>query len=72
MTPAFDLTPAETRVLASLLGGHTLADTAIALRVAGATARTHLENIFSKTGVSRQADLMRLRSGLVAGPLSNR
>jgi hypothetical protein len=33
--------------------------------IAGTTAKTHLENIFSKTGVSRQSDLMRLGTGLI-------
>jgi len=63
---AFGLTPAETRVLASLLAGRTLADTATALSIATTTAKTHLENIFSKTGVARQADLMRLATALVS------
>jgi len=61
---AFGLTPAETRVLASLLVGRTLAETAVALGIAASTANTHLDNIFAKTGVSRQADLMRLGTGL--------
>jgi len=62
---AFGLTPAETRVLASLLASRTLAETAQVLGIAASTARTHLDNIFSKTGVTRQADLMRLATGLV-------
>jgi DNA-binding CsgD family transcriptional regulator len=62
---AYGLTPAETRVLASLLAGRTLAETAAALGVAQGTAKTHLDNIFGKTGVTRQADLMRLATGLV-------
>jgi DNA-binding CsgD family transcriptional regulator len=57
---AFALTPAETRVLARLLAGRTLAQTAADLRVAISTARTHLDSIFLKTGVTRQAELMRL------------
>lgn len=57
---AFGLTPAETRVVASLLAGRTLAQTAGEQGVAFTTARTHLSRIFVKTGVSRQADLMRL------------
>jgi DNA-binding CsgD family transcriptional regulator/PAS domain-containing protein len=61
---AFGLTPAETRVLASLLGGRTLAATAATLGIAATTAKSHLENIFTKTGVSRQADLMRLATSL--------
>jgi DNA-binding CsgD family transcriptional regulator len=63
---AYGLTPGETRVLASLLAGRTLAHTAAALGVAPATAKSHLDSIFSKTGVSRQADLMRLATGLVS------
>jgi DNA-binding CsgD family transcriptional regulator/PAS domain-containing protein len=62
----YSLTPAETRVLASLLAGRTLAQTAASLDIAETTARTHLNSIFSKTGVSRQADLMRLGAGVVA------
>jgi DNA-binding CsgD family transcriptional regulator/PAS domain-containing protein len=65
MATAFGLTAAETRVLASLLGGHTLGETATALGIAATTAKTHLENTFAKTGVSRQADLMRLGIGLI-------
>ncbi|RWM90181.1 MAG: helix-turn-helix transcriptional regulator [Mesorhizobium sp.] len=60
LATAFGLTLAETRVLASLVAGHTLAETAASLHIANATAKTHLDNIFQKTGASRQADLMRL------------
>jgi DNA-binding CsgD family transcriptional regulator/PAS domain-containing protein len=63
---AFGLTPAETRVLASLVAGRTLAETATTLGIAIATAKTHLERIFLKTGVTRQADLMRLTTGLIS------
>jgi DNA-binding CsgD family transcriptional regulator len=65
MAAAYDLTPTETRVVASLLAGHTLARTAAALAIAVSTANTHLDNIFSKTGVRRQADLIRLATRLV-------
>jgi len=57
---AFGLTPAETRVIASLLAGRTLSETADELGIAFTTTRTHLSRIFLKTGVSRQAELMRL------------
>lgn len=60
MTSAFGLTPAEHRVLAGLLAGRTVAETAAALGTAATTARTHLDSIFAKTGVTRQAELMRL------------
>ena len=62
---AFGLTRAETRVLASLFAGRTLAETAANLRIAGTTAKTHLEHIFLKTGATRQADLMRLWTWLI-------
>ena len=61
----YGLTPAEARVLTSLLSGRTLAETATDLGIAANTVKTHLDRIFSKTGVSRQADLMRLGTGLV-------
>jgi DNA-binding CsgD family transcriptional regulator len=62
MTAVFGLTPAEKRVLAGLLAGRTLAETAAALDAAQTTAKSQLEKVFSKTGVSRQADLLRLSS----------
>jgi DNA-binding CsgD family transcriptional regulator/PAS domain-containing protein len=62
---AFGLTPAETRVLASLLAGLPLAETATALGITRDTAKNHLNRIFQKTGVTRQADLMRLAMGLI-------
>lgn len=57
---AFKFTPAETRVANSLLAGHTLADTANELGIAKNTVKTHVKNIFMKTGVGRQSELMRL------------
>ncbi|WP_230532707.1 helix-turn-helix transcriptional regulator [Microvirga roseola] len=57
---AFDLTAAETRILESLLAGHTLAEAAAHCGVAPSTAKTHLDHIFAKTGVSRQTELIRL------------
>jgi DNA-binding CsgD family transcriptional regulator/PAS domain-containing protein len=69
MSVIYELTPAETRVLASLLAGRTLAETSATLSIAASTANTHLDRIFSKTGVNRQADLMRLGGRLVS-PIS--
>ncbi|SIT58386.1 conserved hypothetical protein [Mesorhizobium prunaredense] len=57
---AFGLTEAEARVISNLLAGRTLFETAADLGIARTTARTHLSNIFQKTGVSRQAELVRL------------
>jgi DNA-binding CsgD family transcriptional regulator len=47
---AFGLTPAETKLLASLFAGRTLVETAGTLGITRATAKTHVEHIFLKTG----------------------
>jgi DNA-binding CsgD family transcriptional regulator len=57
---AYDLTPAETRLLRSLLTGKRLADCAREVGVTLFTAKGYLKQIFSKTGATRQADLIRL------------
>jgi DNA-binding CsgD family transcriptional regulator len=62
LAAAFGLTPAETQVFSSLLAGRTRSETADHLGITLATAKTHLINIFAKTGVKRQAELMRLVS----------
>lgn len=61
----FDLTTAEMRLLEQFTRNATLADAARALRISQETARTHLAHIFSKTGVSRQAELLTLVDRLV-------
>jgi DNA-binding CsgD family transcriptional regulator/PAS domain-containing protein len=66
LAAAFGLTPAETKVLASLFAGRTLNETAATLGITRATSKTHLEHIFLKTGVTRQAELMRLWTGLIS------
>jgi DNA-binding CsgD family transcriptional regulator len=53
-------------ILASLFAGRTLAETTATLSITRPTAKTHLEHIFSKTGVTRQAELMRLWTGLIS------
>jgi DNA-binding CsgD family transcriptional regulator len=59
----FDLTPAEARVLVFIATGHTTDEISDKLAVSPNTIKTHIARLFSKTGVSRQADLV----GLVAG-----
>lgn len=61
----FSLTPAEARVLQQLVSGASLTEAAFALGVTEATARTHRNHIFIKTGVSRRADLLVLVGRLV-------
>jgi DNA-binding CsgD family transcriptional regulator len=75
MTTALDLTPAETKEYLRRRFGLTLAEANVALEVLNGdgrgavaarlgismtTVRTHLSSIFEKTGVRRQAELVRL------------
>jgi DNA-binding CsgD family transcriptional regulator len=62
---SFGLTPAEARMLEQLAAGATFAEAAETLGVSTNTAKSHLARIFSKTGVSRQADLIALVNRLV-------
>ena len=57
---AFGLTPRETQLLRQLAAGASLPEAAAALGIAETTAKTHLGNIFGKTGVARQANLIAL------------
>jgi DNA-binding CsgD family transcriptional regulator/PAS domain-containing protein len=61
----FGLTPAEARMVEQLAAGASLSEAAEALDISGNTARTHLARIFSKTGVSRQAELIALVNRIV-------
>ncbi len=60
----FDLTPAEARVAVALRRGHSAQTIAADHRLALATVRSQIQSIFAKTGVNRQADLVRLLEGL--------
>ncbi|MCL4401131.1 MAG: helix-turn-helix transcriptional regulator [Acidobacteria bacterium] len=62
----FGLSPAESRVAAALLAGRSIEDCAAELAISRHTARNHLKAIFSKTGASRQGELMRLLLSSVA------
>jgi DNA-binding CsgD family transcriptional regulator/PAS domain-containing protein len=55
-----DLSPAEARLTAALVGGKTIQQFAKEAGVSITTARTLIGRAFSKTGSSRQADLVRL------------
>ncbi len=59
----FSLTPAEARVALFLMEGGDVAAYARAASVSPGTVRAHLKAIFSKTGVHRQAALVRLGQG---------
>jgi DNA-binding CsgD family transcriptional regulator/PAS domain-containing protein len=59
----YRLTPREIRVLQALVEVGGVPAVADELGVSAATVRTHLKNLFEKTGMRRQADLVRLISG---------
>lgn len=56
----FSLTPAEARVLAALVGGHSPAEYATATGVATATVRNQINSLMRKMSCSRQSELVRL------------
>ena len=62
----FALTPAEARVAILLARGLSLAQVASTQAISPHTARAQLKSIFAKTGVSRQAELVRMIIGSVA------
>ena len=62
---AFGLTPAETRLADQLAQGHSLVNAEERLGITHNTARTHMKRIYAKTGLGRQADLVRLFSEMI-------
>lgn len=56
----FQLTGAETMLAIQLANGLSLEEAAEALNIRRNTARAHLRSIFSKTGVRRQTELVRI------------
>jgi DNA-binding CsgD family transcriptional regulator len=61
----YGLTAAEARLTQELIQGRTLDEAAAQLAISSNTARSQLRTVFSKTGVRRQSELVRL---LLAGP----
>lgn len=70
----YRFSPAETRVVVEMLQGHSVEGTAEALSLSIHTVRAHLKNLFAKTGVRRQSDLLQLittSQGCLRGPVGN-
>jgi DNA-binding CsgD family transcriptional regulator len=59
----YRLTPTELRVLLAIIEVGGVPEVAAALGVAVTTVKTHLGRLFEKTGVARQADLVKLVAG---------
>lgn len=70
----FGFTPAEGRIFGQIVAGRSVDEAAAALDIEIATVKSHLKRIFSKTGVRRQIDLLRIAVSLAApvvvGPAS--
>jgi DNA-binding CsgD family transcriptional regulator len=60
MSKLYGLTPGELRVLAATCEVGGIAAVAAVVGIAEATVKTHLQNLFAKTGASRQAELVKL------------
>jgi DNA-binding CsgD family transcriptional regulator len=60
MGKLYKLTPTELRVLLAIVEVGGVPEVAEALGIAGSTVRTHLTQLFAKTGTKRQADLVKL------------
>jgi DNA-binding CsgD family transcriptional regulator len=60
---AYKLTPMELRVLLAIVEVGGVPEVAEALGIAESTVKTHLHQTYQKTGVNRQADLVKLVAG---------
>ena len=65
----FDLTPAQGRLAALILAGHSLSDASRELGVSGNTARSHLKQVYLKTDTHSQIELVHLHARVCAGHL---
>lgn len=69
LSDLYHLTQAEARLANALVHGERLSEYADRMRLSINTVKTHLKNLFDKTGASRQSELIRL---LVANPAAVR
>ncbi len=65
LATAYGLTPAELRVFSDIVGGRSINDIATAAGLGRETVRSQLKAVYAKTGLSSQADLVRLATGLI-------
>ena len=59
---AFQLTPRESEMAVAIMQGHSVESAAALLKFSMPTARTHMRNLFAKTGQIDQQSLIRLLS----------
>jgi DNA-binding CsgD family transcriptional regulator len=65
LVSAYKLTPAELRVLLAIVEVGGIPEIAPMLGISEATVKTHLQHVFEKTGVNRQADLVKVVAGFM-------
>jgi DNA-binding CsgD family transcriptional regulator/PAS domain-containing protein len=63
---SYQLTPAQRRVLMAIINVGGGPEAASMLGISETTAKTHLHEVFRKTGTNRQADLVKLVAGFLA------
>jgi DNA-binding CsgD family transcriptional regulator len=68
---SYKLTPKEAELAVRLSAGKTVGQAAAEMGITYETARTHVRRIFSKTGTSRQAELLLLIARLASGQLNH-
>src|SRR5215470_16091768 len=68
---SYRLTPTELRVLLSIVDVGGIPEVAGALGISENTVRTHVDNLFEKTGATRQAELVKLVAGFSSTYASN-
>jgi DNA-binding CsgD family transcriptional regulator len=56
----YGLTPTEAKVAREFAGGHSYKEVAQRLRISEDTVRAHIKQIYPKTSMNRQSDLVRL------------
>jgi DNA-binding CsgD family transcriptional regulator len=64
LTLLYEFTPAESRIFELIVEGRTRTEIAVGLGIAPSTVKTHLLRVFDKTGLRRQADLVKLAASL--------
>jgi DNA-binding CsgD family transcriptional regulator/PAS domain-containing protein len=62
----YKLTAAEMRVLLATVEGGGVGEVSRTLGISEATVKTHLQRLFGKTGVTRQAELVKLVAGFMS------
>jgi DNA-binding CsgD family transcriptional regulator len=66
----YSLTPAELRVVLTIVEVGGVPEVAETLGIAPSTVRTHLGRVYEKTGIRRQADLVKLVAGFSSSLIS--